>query len=198
MWDGVAWQRVGPAAPGSAGIPEAPIDGNLYGRENASWTQIVLPTPQTGMPMGITDGSEAKPGQVGECVTGSQTVSIPAQASESTTTTNTITIIASLTPGDWNIDAMLSIGPLTTQSVPNGGGTRQFTVSAPWASSTQTIGDSYLYLPTYAGSEATLVTIPIIGRINSGASSTVPITYTVQGFLDGGPFSVVARARRMR
>jgi hypothetical protein len=43
MWDGVAWQRVGPAAASSAGIPEAPIDGNLYGRENAAWVAVPAP-----------------------------------------------------------------------------------------------------------------------------------------------------------
>jgi hypothetical protein len=45
IWDGVGWQRVGPEAPGAAGIPEAPIDGNLYGRENAGWTIVPAPTP---------------------------------------------------------------------------------------------------------------------------------------------------------
>jgi hypothetical protein len=43
IWDGVAWDRIGPAAPGTAGIPEAPIDGNLYGRENAGW--VIVPPP---------------------------------------------------------------------------------------------------------------------------------------------------------
>jgi hypothetical protein len=40
IWDGVGWDKIGPASPGTAGIPEAPIDGNLYGRENAAWVVV--------------------------------------------------------------------------------------------------------------------------------------------------------------
>jgi hypothetical protein len=40
MWDGVAWQKIGPVPPVASGLPEAPIDGNVYGRENASWVKI--------------------------------------------------------------------------------------------------------------------------------------------------------------
>src|SRR5215467_4433696 len=39
-WDGTAW------VPGSAGIPDAPSDGNIYGRQNGQWvrlSQSVLP-----------------------------------------------------------------------------------------------------------------------------------------------------------
>jgi hypothetical protein len=40
MWDGVAWQKIGPVPPIASGIPEAPIDGNIYGRENAAWVKV--------------------------------------------------------------------------------------------------------------------------------------------------------------
>jgi len=43
LFDGVSWQRVGPAAGGAAGgVSEAPIDGNLYGRENAAWVKVSI------------------------------------------------------------------------------------------------------------------------------------------------------------
>jgi hypothetical protein len=64
VWDGVAWQRIGPEAPGTAGIPEAPIDGNLYGRENAGWMKIA---PPTTLPRFITNFYSA-----------SQAITIPA------------------------------------------------------------------------------------------------------------------------
>jgi hypothetical protein len=59
IWDGVAWDKIGPAAPGTAGIPEAPIDGNLYGRENAAWMKVVMPVA-TGVlvAMNIYSGSQ--------------------------------------------------------------------------------------------------------------------------------------------
>lgn len=37
----------------SAGIPEAPADGNVYGRQNTAWAQIVYPPPQEIPPPAI-------------------------------------------------------------------------------------------------------------------------------------------------
>lgn len=37
IWDGTAWNVI------SNAVPEAPQDGNLYGRQNAAWEQIIIP-----------------------------------------------------------------------------------------------------------------------------------------------------------
>jgi hypothetical protein len=37
MWDGVEWQEVGPSSTSAGGVPEAPQDGKIYGRQNANW-----------------------------------------------------------------------------------------------------------------------------------------------------------------
>jgi hypothetical protein len=39
---------------GGGGIPDAPSDGNLYGRENAAWTKAVAASGDTVMPVGTT------------------------------------------------------------------------------------------------------------------------------------------------
>ena len=43
VWDGEKWVKDCPASGGGGGgsFPEAPVDGKQYGRQNASWTEIV-------------------------------------------------------------------------------------------------------------------------------------------------------------
>jgi hypothetical protein len=38
MWDGVEWETIGPTPPSAGGgVPEAPIDGQIYARQNGAW-----------------------------------------------------------------------------------------------------------------------------------------------------------------
>ena len=85
-WDGVKWT---PVIGSIIGIPDAPVDGTTYGRKDASWA------PAGG---GVTDGSNAAAGMVGEVIS-SATGSTAALTSGSTLVLTSIT----LTPGDWDV-----------------------------------------------------------------------------------------------
>jgi hypothetical protein len=53
MWDGVEWETIGPTAPGAGGgVPEAPLDGQTYGRQNATW--VPVSTGKTTIVFGMT------------------------------------------------------------------------------------------------------------------------------------------------
>src|SRR5215831_9378024 len=54
----------GTAAGGGGGIPEAPTDGNLYGRENAAWVQVPQGTVGPPGPTG-PQGPQGPPGSAG-------------------------------------------------------------------------------------------------------------------------------------
>jgi Chaperone of endosialidase len=45
-WDGVKWRGSAASSGGGGGVPEAPLDGQQYGRQSAAWT--VVPTGQGG------------------------------------------------------------------------------------------------------------------------------------------------------
>jgi len=50
QWDGVKWSSAPVASGGSGGgdggggIPEAPLTGIAYGRQNSNWTQVLMVT----------------------------------------------------------------------------------------------------------------------------------------------------------
>jgi hypothetical protein len=54
-WDLVAFG--GAAAPGGGGLPDAPSDGNLYGRQNAAWAQVAPPSNATPLMDGAAGAS---------------------------------------------------------------------------------------------------------------------------------------------
>jgi hypothetical protein len=55
MWDGVEWETIGPTPPsaGGTGIPEAPIDGQNYLRQNGAW----VVAPVSALVFGMTQPS---------------------------------------------------------------------------------------------------------------------------------------------
>ena len=66
IWDGTYWVSTGtPGGGGGGGISDAPSDGTLYGRQNASWQPVPTVSPPvvvsvlqwTGTPDGVTDNS---------------------------------------------------------------------------------------------------------------------------------------------
>jgi hypothetical protein len=53
-WDGAKWTGSGGSGSGGGGIPDAPSNGQLYGRMNAAWS--VVPTSSGGIPDAPLDG----------------------------------------------------------------------------------------------------------------------------------------------
>ena len=81
--------------PISDGVEEAPADGTIYGRQDAGW----VPTGGGGGPpfMGVTDGSDAGPGEIGEVISFNTTISVT--VSGGSVVIGSIT----LTAGDWDV-----------------------------------------------------------------------------------------------
>ena len=76
-WDGEKWTlTVGGSAGGGGGGSVDPADlisadpGNILVEGTDDLLYVPPPGPPTSMPMGVTDGSNAAPGQVGEVITG--------------------------------------------------------------------------------------------------------------------------------
>lgn len=200
LFDGVSWQTIGPAGSTPGGVPEAPIDGKLYGRENAAWVEV--PSPSSSSNMGVTNGSDAAPGQIGEIVTGTATASLTSPFS--TGMQPTITPIPSLSAGDWNVDATCSIVSMPSDlgATPPGGLALTFT--AAWAPGVQSLW-SYWFWNAVGDSNNTMMTVPLIGRISSTVAA--PVSVSLQVNVGGGcdtrtgapiPLLVGARCRRMR
>lgn len=123
-WDGVKWSLVpGGGSGGGASVeigdtaPTNPVIGNLWWDtvsaqlfiwDSTQWVVVTNQPPSggggaSGPVMGITDGSEAGPGEVGEYLSVAPGGSIAIQPS-------TFTVVAQLelTPGDWDIQGSVS------------------------------------------------------------------------------------------
>lgn len=93
----------------SAATPVNPIRGNFWWNgtilqmfDGAAWVSIG-PSVATGI-TGVTDGSNAAPGQVGEFITSSNTFSYAAYPANTTQNVSSLVV----QPGDWDLNANMT------------------------------------------------------------------------------------------
>jgi hypothetical protein len=110
LFDGAAWVAVGHSGGAAAGgthtfvQPAAPTSANTgdiwwSGVEFYVWDGLAWNGVGPAQPMGVTDGSSAAAGRVGEFLT--TTAAVPFAASP--TITNTVASTLVVPPGDWNL-----------------------------------------------------------------------------------------------
>jgi hypothetical protein len=138
---------------------------------------------------GVTDGSDAKPGMIGEYVTGAGSLNYAANPA---VTTGTVSPLV-LSPGDWNITTWLYM-------------TSPYGEAAFWLDP-RPVGNSNLLRGAVAGVTAisSVNTSVVVGQTGRG-SYTVPtllafsvtIDQSTSAALTAGTASVVVEARRMR
>jgi hypothetical protein len=107
LFDGAAWVAISAAGTAAGGThsfvqPTAPTSattGDIWwnGKEFYVWDGLAWNGVGPQSPMGVTDGSDASPGQVGQFVTFSNTVNFPTTAQ-----VNQPVNLGTLQPGDWD------------------------------------------------------------------------------------------------
>lgn len=132
--DGTSSQWVAASNP-PGGLNDAASDGQTYGRMNAAWSPALplsggtLTGPLKAPLIGVTDGSNAAAGQIGEFLSASL-----AGGSAITLTTNVTAspVSLSLTAGDWDVSGVVQFSP--TAAIPAGsylGAALGLTIASP-------------------------------------------------------------------
>lgn len=115
---------------GDCGPPDCSVPGGSWGDIQKCWNEIeqfrlfladvmsrMGPIPM----MGVTDGSIAAPGMIGEAVTGLNQNGVPMTiqpAGPSTSFTYTAATTITLSPGDWDVSAMAAFDAPGSASIP--------------------------------------------------------------------------------
>lgn len=100
-----------------SGIPDAPFDGIIYGRQNGVWVPVSGAPPAAAgqwvwdgasqswvlANQGVTDGSDAAPGEIGEVVAAAPATWPPVQTSLYPAFNWVSVISADFSPGDWDV-----------------------------------------------------------------------------------------------
>lgn len=170
IWDGKEWVCGKPVNGGgnggTSGIEEAPTDGEMYVRQNAAWS--VLPEASN---QGVTDGSEAATGTIGELLT-----------FQSAITEEFEPVTFAVPAGDWDLHYRLDL-----QAV-NGGGTTSQVISFAH--------DSTVFDQTEIMPETTLTSYSHFFRLNMDTDFDLTIGPVNPSGTWFGTMRVVARRAR--
>jgi hypothetical protein len=199
VWDGAIWLRGGTGVTVDGLPPPSPLQGDLwwrttvgqlfvYYKENGQ-SQWVIANSGGGSwpPMGVTDGSNAPPGAIGEYLSVSSTGY--SQSSNTWMSPTNLTLAA----GDWDVSGF---GFWQATAVTN---VSVLTVGLHTAPNVQPPYGQYFVESTGGTiSAGNIHTLPIYFRFNLTASTQIWIN-TMSGFSSGGlTTSGLMRARRMR
>lgn len=203
LWDGTQWVAVintpdvgppGPAGPAGPGGPAGPPGPS--GPTTGTGPNFVLenqPTINQPVVMGITDGSSAGPGEVGELITGTNTATAVYNTALSVGTIN-------LTPGQWLVYGNCSGSGDFSTALPNViAGIVQYTLYAA-----QGFSESAQIAPAFGVALTGFFTAtslgPLITNIVSPFSASIGVNINLAGSpaLASGSFTGRIWAWRMR
>jgi hypothetical protein len=194
LFDGAAWVAITNAAIVPPGQTIGSVSGST-GTGNGG-------TPGTGLVgpiIGVTDGSMAQPGQVGELIN-SGDISTTMALNASGTTTQNFVLFSALPAGDWDLD--LIAGPIDVPGMAAGtysvvvNLTGQFVHAADQA--------AWTFNTVTNGSILVGDTVPVYGWVSSNAPSLVQAQVAITGTLlapataANAGINVACRARRRR
>jgi hypothetical protein len=120
LFDGAAWVSISPSAGSPAGgthsfvqpsAPSSAVTGDVWwnGKEFYVWDGLAWNAVGPSLPVGVTDGSNAPAGYVGEFISTSANMSFAASPAITTQTLSTLVVPA----GDWDVDAYAGFSTFT-------------------------------------------------------------------------------------
>ena len=195
LFDGAAWVAVVNAAI----VPPGQTIGSVVGSTGGGGTPGGPGTGLVGPIIGVTDGSMAAAGMVGEIMnSGDITQQMPLNATG--TTTGNFTLFAALPAGDWDLDLMA--GPIELPSM-NGTYSVVCQLNGPRVTATDQSGWLWDGVATGGSPFFAENTIMVYGWVNSNAPSVVTGTIIINGTPTtpagaNAGINLACRARRRR
>ena len=176
-------------------FPDAPSPGQVFANWKWDGSKWINTPASSGMPMGVTDGSDAIPGQVGEYL---QVLGHPSLGVGMPANTAVTILTLTLGAGDWDIWTGGNWTYTTTQTNDNtlvielniNGNRPDFGVGTARdiAATVNTQNRLPFEIPTYRISSAATITVTLVGTVDAAINPT-PTTNVTGAFI---------KARRMR